>query len=52
MGDRVVKNFLMDGVIKLILLLFMAARLISPSNAASHSNQEPHRTPDLSQQDS
>jgi hypothetical protein len=51
-GDRAMKNLMMDGVIKLILLLFMAARLISSSNAASHSNQEPSCAPDLPQHDS
>jgi hypothetical protein len=50
MGDRAVKNLLIDGAIKFILLLIVAAgHLTSPSNAAVDSNHEPSRTPDLSQ---
>ena len=45
------KNILIDGAVKLLLLIVVAGRLVSPSNTAALSNKEPARTPGLSQHD-
>ena len=49
MGNRAVKNLLIDGTIKLIILFFMVGRFIAPSNEAALSNKQPCPAPDLSQ---
>ena len=45
------KNLLIDGAIKFILLLVMVGRLVSPSDTAAPSNKERYRAADLPQHD-
>jgi len=50
-GRLAVKNLLIDGAIKFILLLVMVGRLVSPSDTAAPSNKEHYRAADLPQHD-